>query len=82
MLYAKRQWQGARVMKNAVMEAVKAAGNQQKLAKDLGISQQRVSVYLSQGWMPMGRAKKAEELYGIPRLRLINPIVRAWMLGD
>lgn len=60
-------------MATGIQDAVKAAGTQVKLAEALEVTQQSVSLWLSQGWVPLQRAKEIEERYGIPRIRLINP---------
>lgn len=59
-----------------VDEAVRAAGSQQKLAAELGVSQQMISTWRRRGWVPLKRAQEIETLYGIPRAQLINPRVR------
>lgn len=56
-----------------VDDAIKAAGSQQKLAEQLGVSQQAVSAWLRQRWVPLRRAQEIETLLGVPRARLINP---------
>ena len=58
-----------------IFAAVTAAGTQDKLAELLGVTQQAVSTWLSQGWVPLRRAKEIEAQTGVHRLRLVNPRV-------
>lgn len=58
---------------NAVAHAVDKAGSQERLADQLGVSQQAISKWLRRGYVPLQRAQEIEIQYGIPRARLINP---------
>lgn len=58
---------------NAVIEAIRAAGTQEKLSDSLGVTQQAVSLWLKRGYVPLRRAQEIEALFGVPRARLINP---------
>ncbi|WP_198116905.1 Cro/CI family transcriptional regulator [Massilia rhizosphaerae] len=53
--------------------AVKKAGTQEKLAKNLGVSQQAISQWIEQGWVPLRRAAQIEQCFSIPRTRLVDP---------
>jgi DNA-binding transcriptional regulator YdaS (Cro superfamily) len=53
--------------------AVGSAGTQSKLAQQLGVSQQAVSQWIEQGWVPLRRAEQIERLFTIPRSRLLDP---------
>lgn len=53
--------------------AVKQAGTQVKLAEQLGVSQQAVSLWLDKGWVPLRRAEQIEKNFSIPRVRLVDP---------
>lgn len=55
---------------------VAAAGSQQALALQLGVTQQAVSLWLQQGYVPLMRTLRLEMIYGISRQRLISPKVR------
>lgn len=54
-------------------EAILAAGGQGALARKLGVSQPAVSRWVKCGWVPLSHVVKVEELFGVPRARLINP---------
>lgn len=63
--------------KTGIERAVAAAGTQMKLAADLGVKQQAVSLWLKQGFVPPGRATEIEMQFGIPRIDLLSPKLRA-----
>lgn len=56
-----------------IERAIAAAGSQAQLARELGCTQQNVSLWLHQGWVPSKRAKEIEMLHGVPRRELIEP---------
>lgn len=58
---------------SGISEAVVAAGNQSELARQLGVTAQAVGQWVKRGWAPTSRIVEIETLYGIPRVRLINP---------
>jgi len=58
-----------------ISTACEAAGNQARLAEGLGVTQQAVSAWVRQGWVPLHRAKEIEALYGVPRSKTMNPRV-------
>lgn len=53
--------------------AVKQAGTQGKLAQKLGVSQQAVSQWIDQGWVPLRRAEQIEKCFAITRVQLVDP---------
>lgn len=59
--------------KSGIEDAVAAAGSQAALGEKLGVSQQVVSSWERRGWVPALRAIEIEQVYGIPRKRLVNP---------
>lgn len=61
--------------RSGIAQAVELAGSQRKLAKILGVTQQAVSLWVEQGWVPMRRIEKIEEKFSIPRSRLVNPLI-------
>lgn len=65
-----------------VVDAILAAGGQCALARKLGISHQAVSRWSKCGWVPMAHVVKVEELFGVPRARLINPKHLSIIGGD
>jgi DNA-binding transcriptional regulator YdaS (Cro superfamily) len=56
-----------------IAAAVSAAGSQQKLAEQLGVTQQAIAKWFKQGFVPLRRAQEIEALFGVSRARLINP---------
>jgi DNA-binding transcriptional regulator YdaS (Cro superfamily) len=62
--------------------AVKQAGSQRKLAKTLGVSQQAVSLWVDQGWVPLRRVEQIEQKFSIPRVRLVNPRIIDLVTAD
>ncbi len=54
-------------------EVILAAGGQGALARRIGVSQPAVSRWVKCGWVPLSHVIKVEELFGVPRARLINP---------
>lgn len=58
---------------SGIADAIKAAETQEALAIKLGVTQQAVSAWLKQGWVPRDRAKEIENQYGVPRARLVDP---------
>lgn len=63
--------------RTGIRDAVIAAGGTQvHLSRLLGVTQQAVSLWLRDGWVPVRRALEIEEQLGVPRARLINPRLR------
>lgn len=62
--------------KTGIARAVEVAGSQGLLAAVLGVTQQMVSTWVRQGWVPKDRALEIEGLYGIPRRELVSPSLR------
>jgi DNA-binding transcriptional regulator YdaS (Cro superfamily) len=58
-----------------IADAVNTVGTQDKLAELLGVTQQAISNWVAQGWVPMRRAQEIEAQTGILRERLVNPRV-------
>lgn len=54
-------------------KVIKDAGGQVALAKQLGVSQQAISMWRRQGWVPFCRITEIEAQFGIPRAELLNP---------
>lgn len=59
-----------------IVDAIRAAGSQAKLGVLLGVSQQYIAKCAKQGYVSPARAVEIETQLGIPRSRLINPILR------
>ncbi len=58
---------------SGIREAVAEAGSQKNLADALGISQQNVSAWVKQGFVPAHWVLQVEQATGVPRERLIDP---------
>ena len=56
-------------------KAIRDAGGQVALAKQLGVSQQVISIWRRQGWVPLRRISEIESQFGIPRVELLNPAI-------
>lgn len=61
------------VVQTGIDAAIAAAGSQDVLARMLGCSQQNVSFWKSQGYVPNLRAVEIEQLTGVARTRLVDP---------
>jgi DNA-binding transcriptional regulator YdaS (Cro superfamily) len=61
--------------KTGIELAIEVAGGQDALAKSLGCTQQNVSFWKSQGYVPNLRAVEIEQATGVPRIQLIDPRV-------
>lgn len=68
-------------LRTGIAHAVVLADGQRQLAIALGVSQQAVSSWVRQGWVPLSRAREIEVLYGVPRSTLVNPRV-AELVGE
>lgn len=60
-------------LKSGIAQAVAAAGSQAKLADLLGCTQQNVSHWVRQGFVPVERIREIEQVTGIHRSILIDP---------
>lgn len=60
---------------SGVDQAIKRAGGQVALALQLGVSQQAISIWRRQGWVPLRRISEIESQFGIPRAELLNPTI-------
>lgn len=56
-----------------IEKAITAAGSQAVLSRELGVTQQTVSLWLKQGWVPSKRAQEIEMIHGVPRRTLVDP---------
>jgi DNA-binding transcriptional regulator YdaS (Cro superfamily) len=61
------------VLKSGIEQAVAAAGSQAKLADMLGCTQQNVSFWVRQGYVPVERIREIEQATGVHRSILIDP---------
>ena len=58
-----------------IEKAILSAGSQLGLARQLGVSQQVISLWRRQGWVPLKRVNEIEAQFGIPRIELVNPTI-------
>jgi len=65
----------------SINDAIAKAGGQKQLAIDLGVTQQFISASVQKGFLPPERAMQVEQMYGIPRKKMVNPKL-AKLLGD
>lgn len=56
-----------------IREAVRKADGGPQLARKLGVTHQAVYQWLKVGWVPLTRALQIENIYGIPRQKLVSP---------
>ena len=56
-----------------IEDAIMACGSQAKLAELIGCTQQNVSFWRRQGFVPPDRILEIEQVSGINRMKLINP---------
>lgn len=61
--------------------AIAAAGSQDLLAKGMGVTQQVISYWKAQGYVPPGRVLEMEQLTGVPRAKLIKPALAGLLLN-
>ena len=59
-----------------IESAILAAGGQSALAEILGVSQQNVSVWKRNGYVPTAWVVPVEQATGVPRAELISPRLR------
>lgn len=62
------------VARDALMEAVRAAGGQARLARAVGVTVQAVHQWLNKGRVPVERASKVAEVTGVSKHRLRQDI--------
>ena len=60
-------------MKSGIERAVEALGSQEAMAKELGVTQQAVSIWVANGYAPTKRVVQIEALTGVPRADLLEP---------
>lgn len=61
---------------SGIEQAIAVAGDRSTFAHHLGVSVQAVSQWVQRGWVPLARALEIEELYAVPRVRLLKPELR------
>jgi len=59
-----------------VEKLIAAAGGQGPIAEAEGVTQQAVSYWVTRGWLPLSRARRLGERYGVPAVELVHPDVR------
>jgi len=62
---------------SGIDEAIVAAGGRSPLAQQLGVTVQALCQWAKRGWVPPMRAMEIEQLYGVPRARLLKPSLAA-----
>lgn len=59
-----------------IERVVRKAGGQKELAAELGTSQQNVSHWVTQGYVPLKWVVQIEATYGVNRKHLVKPLLR------
>lgn len=59
--------------KSGIEDAIDSAGSQEALAAAVGCTQQNVSWWKRQGFVPVEHVVAVEQASGVPRARLIKP---------
>lgn len=67
--------------KTGIEQAIAAVGSQMALATAVGCTQQNVSFWKRQGFVPVEHLVVVEQSTGIPRARLINPRISEILSG-
>lgn len=62
---------------SALDQAIEKAGGRVPLANALGVTRQAVHGWRRQGWVPVPRAIEIEGKFGVARMHLIKPELRA-----
>lgn len=57
-------------------------GGPSKVSRKLGVSRQALHEWLCQGWAPPIRAVQLETAFGVPRLRLMDPLLVSGTLEE
>jgi hypothetical protein len=60
---------------SGIKEAIALADSQIKIAEELGVSKTTVQLWVKQGYVPLKYVEKLEELYGVERSRLCDPLI-------
>lgn len=59
-----------------IQKVVAVAGSQVAIAHAVGVTEQAISKWARQGWVPKRRAQELEALYGVSRVELMDPKLR------
>jgi DNA-binding transcriptional regulator YdaS (Cro superfamily) len=62
---------------SGIDQAIAVAGGQQALADQVGCTQQNVSFWRRQGFVPVERVVEIEQATGVPRALLVAPKIRS-----
>jgi hypothetical protein len=65
--------------KTGIAQAVDAMGGenpQVSLAEKLGVTKQAVHIWLTQGFVPVGRARQVAKVSGVDHRLLVDPVIR------
>jgi hypothetical protein len=72
----------ANLFETGIYAAVAKAGGVSEVAKKLGVSRQVVYVWLRRGFAPPIRAIQLEEMYRVPRAKLMDPLLLRGSLAE
>lgn len=60
---------------SALKGLVKDHGNPTRFARRVGVSRQALYTWMARGFVPPIRAVQLEAIFGVPRLRLMDPLL-------
>lgn len=60
---------------SALKTLVKDNGNPSRFARRVGVSRQALYLWMARGFVPPIRAVQLEAIFGVPRLRLMDPLL-------
>jgi len=58
---------------SGIADAISVVGSQDALAKIIGCTQQNISAWVTQGFVPVEHVVAVEQATGVPRERLVKP---------
>ena len=72
----------ANIFETGIYKAVEKAGGVSAMAKAINVSRQVVYIWLRRGYAPPIRAIQIEEVLGVPRVDLMDPVLLRGSLAE